>query len=124
MSVRYTSNSAEVLSELAQAKTRTLEIIGGTAEGHAKERCPVDTGNLRNRITHARVSEDTEAIGTDVSYAPFVELGHNQQPGRYVPKLGKRLVASHVAAKPFMKPALDNYSDEYIQIAKSEYGIG
>ena len=124
MSVRYTSYAADVLSDMAQTKTRTLEIIGGTAEGHAKERCPVDTGRLQNGITHARVSEDTEAIGTAVDYAPYVELGHNQQPGRYVPKLGKRLVASHVAAKPFLKPALDNYSEEYIQIARSEYGIG
>ena len=63
------------------------------------------------------------AIGTDVKYAIYVELGHNQQPGRYVPAIGKRLVASHVAAKPFLKPALEGHKDEYVRIVKGEYGI-
>ena len=123
MAVKYTSYSGQITADLKAAKTRALEIIGGTAEGHAKDKCPVKSGRLQNGITHARVSEDTEAIGTDVEYAPFVELGHNQQPGRYVPAIGKRLVASHVAAKPFLKPALDNHQDEYVEIVKGEYGI-
>ena len=123
MGAKYTSYASEVLAEMAAAKTRSLEIIGGTAEGHAKDKCPVKTSRLQNGITHQRVGEDTEAIGTAVEYAPFVELGHNQQPGRYVPAIGKRLVASHVAAKPFLKPALDNHQDEYVEIVKGEYGI-
>lgn len=123
MSVKYTSHASGILAEMAAAKARALEIIGGTAEGHAKDKCPVKSGRLQNSITHQRVGEDTEAIGTDVDYAPYVELGHNQQPGRYVPAIGKRLVASHVAAKPFIKPALDNHQDEYVEIVKGEYGI-
>ena len=123
MSVRYTSYASEILEELKKAKQRTLEICGGTAEGYAKQACPSDTGRLRNSINHAQVDQDTESIGTSVDYAIYVEMGHNQQPGRYVPKLGKRLVASHVAAKPFLKPALDSHVEEYVNIAKSEYGI-
>jgi len=127
MSVKYTSNASEVLSQLKQAKARSLEIIGGTAEGHAKtnirDNGSVITSRLINSMTHQKVDENTMAIGTDVEYGPYVELGHNQKPGRYVPAIGKRLVASHVAAKPFLKPALENHKDEYIRIAKEEYGI-
>ena len=127
MSVKYTSNASEVLSQLKQAKNRSLEIIGGTAEGHAKtnirDNGSVITSRLINSITHQKVNEDTMAIGTDVEYGPYVELGHNQKPGRYVPAIGKRLVASHVAAKPFLKPALDSHKDEYVRIVKEEYGI-
>ena len=124
MSIRYTSHLSEITSELKQAKARSLEIIGGTAEGHAKEKCPVgETGQLRLSLTHQRVSEDTEAIGTDKEYAPFVELGHHQEPGRYVPAIGKRLVRSFVPAKPFLLPALNNHQEEYIEIVKGEYGI-
>ena len=123
MSVKYTSYASEVLSEIKQAKKRALEIIGGTAEGHAKEKCPVDTGRLHNSITHQQISEDTEAIGTDIPYAPYVELGHNQQPGRYVPAIGKRLVADHVKAKPYLKPALENHKEEYVNIVKGEFGM-
>ena len=127
MSVKYTSNASEVLSQLKQAKARSLEIIGGTAEGHAKtnirDNGSVITSRLINGITHQKVNENTMAIGTDVEYGPYVELGHNQKPGRYVPAIGKRLVASHVAAKPFLKPALENHKDEYVRIVKGEYGI-
>ena len=61
---------------------RALEIIGGMAESYAKQLCPVDTGRLRNSITHKQEGPKTVAIGTNVYYAPFVELGHSQQPGR------------------------------------------
>ena len=127
MSVKYTSNASEVLAQLKQAKTRSLEIIGGTAEGHAKtnirDNNSVISSRLINSMTHQKVDESTVAIGTDVKYAIYVELGHNQQPGRYVPAIGKRLVASHVAAKPFLKPALEGHKDEYVRIVKGEYGI-
>lgn len=42
---------------------RALEAVGQTAERHAKEQCPVDTGLLRNSITHA-VSGEPTAIKT------------------------------------------------------------
>lgn len=123
MPVRFTSYKKEVLDKVRQAKARALEICGGTAEGYAKQGCPVDSGALRNSITHEQRSEDTEAVGTDMYYAPFVEYGHNQQPGRYVPVLGKRLVASHVAAKPFMAPAVEGHQKEFEGIIRSELNI-
>lgn len=69
--VDITDNTDEVLSALEQAKARALEIIGGRAETHAKELCPVDTGNLRNSITH-RVDSDggTVVVGSNLEYAP------------------------------------------------------
>ena len=120
MSVKYTSYKSNVLQEVRQAKARALETCGGTAERYAKQICPVKTGVLRNSITHAQVDENTERVGTNVKYAPYVELGHNQEPGRYVPELGKRLVASHVAAKPYLRPAVEDHRDEYATIIKTE----
>lgn len=123
MSVKFTSYKAEVLEEIRYAKARALEICGGTAEGYAKQLCPADTGNLRNSISHEQRSEDTEAVGTSVTYAPYVEFGHNQEPGRYVPAIGKRLVASHVAARPYLCPAVENHQKEYESIIRSELNI-
>ena len=68
-----TDNSGAVLSALARAKLRALEIIGGKAEGYAKQLCPVDTGRLRNSITHA-VDGDTAVVGSNVEYAPSSAL--------------------------------------------------
>jgi len=47
-------------------------------EGRAKGLCPVDTGRLRSSITSGLIEDgDTIAgvVGTDVEYAPYVELG-------------------------------------------------
>lgn len=68
--VTFTTNRAAVLAAVSSAKTRALEIMGGKAESYAKQLCPVDTGNLRNSITHQQMDESTEAIGTAVEYAP------------------------------------------------------
>lgn len=64
-------NTDEVLSALEQAKKRGLEAIGLVAEGHAKAITPVDTGRLRNSISHT-TDDDAAYIGTNTEYAPFV----------------------------------------------------
>lgn len=119
MSVTYISYTAQAISELEKRKAMALEIIGGKAESYAKQLCPVDTGNLRNSITHTRVDENTEAVGTNVEYAPYVELGHQQEPGRYVPAIKKRLKASYVPGKPFLRPAAEDHQAEYTQIMQT-----
>lgn len=115
-----TSHRHTVESDVTKAIHRALEICGGKAETYAKKLCPVDTGNLRNSITHQREGDDTELIATAVTYAPYVENGHHQTPGRYVPAIGKRLVASYVPGKPYMAPALENHVSEYKEVFETE----
>ena len=74
MSYIYKDNTDEVLSALKRAKKRGLEAIGLTAEGYAKKDTPVDTGRLRNSISHA-TDDEAAYIGTNVEYGPYVELG-------------------------------------------------
>lgn len=64
-------NTGEILSAVEQAKQRALEIIGGKIEKYAKALCPVDTGALRNSITH-QVEADggTVQVGSNMTYAP------------------------------------------------------
>lgn len=115
-----TSHRRTVESDVTKAIHRALEICGGKAETYAKKLCPVDTENLRNSITHQREGDDTELIATAVTYAPYVEIGHHQEPGRYVPAIGKRLVASYVPGKPYMAPALENHVSEYKEVFETE----
>ena len=122
MPSRYTSYKSEVLEAVRAAKIQALEVCGGKAEGYCKQGCPVQTGVLRNSIAHELMGEDAVKIGTDVYYAPYVEYGHNQEPGRYVPAIGARLVASHVAAKPFMEPGVMGHSAEWASIIQSIMG--
>lgn len=111
-----------LMSSIDSAIIRALEMCGGKAETYAKKLCPVDTGNLRLSITHQRSGNDTEIIGTAVKYAPYVEFGHHQEVGRYVPAIGKRLVKDFVPGKPYLAPALENHVSEYEQIFKDELG--
>ena len=120
MNITVISNRAAVLAAVSAAKRRALEICGGKCESYAKMICPKDTGRLANSITHTQADENTELIGTNVYYAPFVELGHSQQPGRYVPAINARLVASHVAGKPFLRRALEDHVSEYRAIVERE----
>ena len=78
-------NTDEVLSALERAKKRGLEAIGLTAEGYAKKDTPVDTGRLRNSISHA-TDDEAAYIGTNVEYAPYVELGARGRPGVHMLK--------------------------------------
>lgn len=73
MSVTIQDHSSEVSAEIKEALLRGLEKCGLVAEGYAKKLCPVDTGNLRNSITHV-VDEGGDAvyIGTNSEYGAYV----------------------------------------------------
>ena len=76
-------NNAKVVAEaINQSIMAAVEEIGLVAEGAAKRICPVDTGRLRNSITHAFEDESSVAIGTNVEYAPYVHNGTSRLAGR------------------------------------------
>ena len=54
-----------------------------------------------------KIDNFTARVGTNVFYAPFVEFGHKQHPGQFVPPLKKRLVASFAPAYPFLGPTIE-----------------
>lgn len=107
MSVTFISHVKEALSAEQKARNQALETIGGKAESYAKKICPVKTGRLRNSITHQQYDENTEVIGTNVEYAPYVELGHHTSSGK------------HVDGKPFLRPAAEGHAQEYKAIIQA-----
>lgn len=107
INVTITDNSALFKEAKDEAVARALEAIGLQAEGYAKMLAPVDTGRLRNSITHAPEGKDTEIIGSAVEYAPYQEFGTRR-----------------TKAQPFLKPAVLNHIDEYRAIAENELKKG
>jgi HK97 gp10 family phage protein len=128
---KMTSHKDEVFDEIDSKIEIALEKIGLRAETHAKEKCTVDTGLLRNSLTHALDGESTAIteyqdnageqkgsysgnapkgssgkrvvyIGTNVEYAPYVEYGTSKQD-----------------PQPFLKPAVTDHIDKYKKIVKS-----
>lgn len=99
------NNVAVVSAAIDQAVARALEAIGLQAESHAKAKCPVDTGRLRNSITHVVDTGTNEvSIGTNVEYARFVE---DDTCG------GKR------KGKHFLRDAATNHGSEYRSILET-----
>lgn len=87
---------------IKRAILKSLEEIGLLAEGYAKKRCPVDTGRLRNSITHAvEDGENTAYIGTNVEYARYVEVGTSRQK-----------------AQPYLRPAARDHANQYRSVLK------
>ena len=71
MKVDYKDNSKQILSAMEKGIKNGLEAIGLTAETYAKKATPVDTGRLRNSISHT-VDGEAVYIGSNVEYAAFV----------------------------------------------------
>lgn len=101
-------NRAQFQGAFNKALARALEEIGLAAEGYAKRLCPVDTGRLRNSITHVtRYGAKAVFIGTNVEYARFVEKGtRTQKP------------------QPYLRPAASEHQGTYRSILKNNLENG
>lgn len=128
MKIEITDNSQEFIDAMQQAALRALEKCGLTAEGYAKKLCPVDTGNLRNSITHQVDSaEPAVYIGSNSEYAAFVELGTGKYvaggrptPWAYQDAKGNWHLTNGQRAQPYLKPAVVDYVQTYQNIIKDE----
>lgn len=123
-----TDHSSDTIREMLRKKAIALEKVGLVAEGYAKMLCPVDTGRLRNSITHAtsqnhgqgdyqdnngldfhdasaqsKPRDDSVYIGTNVEYAPYIELG-----------------TVRCGARPYLRPAAADHIEEYKRIIDAE----
>ena len=83
MKVDYKDNSQQILSAMEKGIKNGLEAIGLTAETYAKKATPVDTGRLRNSISHT-VDGEAAYIGSNVEYAPYVELGTSRAKAHHM----------------------------------------
>lgn len=128
MHIEITDNSGLVKRELQSAALRALEKCGLTADGYAKTLCPVDTGNLRNSITHqVQPSEPACYIGTNSEYAAYVELGTGkyypggrQTPWVYQDAKGNWHLTHGQRAQPYLKPAVADHVSTYRTIIQDE----
>ena len=99
MKVTINDYSSKVMAAVDEAIELALENIARTLEHHAREDyVPVDTGRLKNSITHDKTKT---VVYTDVEYAGYVEFG-----------------TSKMEARHYMKRAGDNHKDEYLDILK------
>ena len=117
------------LSKIANIDlTQSLNECCLLVENDAKVRCPVDEGNLRRSITH-EVDGNTGIVGTNVSYAPYVESGtglfSSQGNGRqdrwsYQDAQGNWYSTIGQKPQPYLHPALRHNKKQIRQTLKEE----
>lgn len=121
VNVSFQSNVAAVQKKVDDQIVKVLMAIGGMGESYAKQLCPVDTGNLRNSITHV-VEDDTVIIGTNVTYAPYVEFGTGiyaeggggrQTPWYFQDSHGEWHRTSGMRPRPYLRPAIENHIEDF-----------
>lgn len=109
MSAQIEDHTFEAIDAKDAAIRKALEMIGLQAQSYAQEelskpkkhadgttRPNVDTGRLRNSMTHRLADKSTVVVGTNVTYAPYVEKG-----------------TSRARPYPFLKPAVNEHLNEY-----------
>lgn len=132
MTVNFKDNSGAVLSAFHAAVEKALEECGLVAEGYAKKLAPVDTGNLRNSISHKVDPEEPAVyIGTNSSYAAYQEFGTGiyteggrDTPWVYQDEKGNWHWTRGNKAQPFLKPAVADHARQYLQIIEQELKNG
>jgi coproporphyrinogen III oxidase len=96
---RVDSHADDVLRGLDTAAALAMEACGMAMVGHAVDLVPVVTSNLRNSVTHV-ADERTAIVGTNVEYAPYVEL--RKEPCK-----------KHGTTHEFLVPAVRDHVPEY-----------
>lgn len=124
MQITLEDHSKEVLAAMESACAVALEMCGLAAEDYAKRLCPVDTGNLRNSITHmVNSAEKATYVGTNSEYAVYVEMGTGQYvaggrptPWVYKDEKGNWHMTNGQRAQPYIKPAVADHAAQYKKI--------
>ena len=101
------NNTRQVVDGLERGIIAALEEIGLRAQRYAfQNETAVDTGRLHNSITHQLdAGEKAVYIGTNVEYAPYIELGHHSYKGL-----------------KFLTRAASEHSSEYRDVVKKHLG--
>ena len=102
--VKVVSHIDEVKQASKAQILNWLAAVGADATGVAFDKCPHDTGTLRNSISWVvDPGELAVYIGTNISYAIYQEKG-----------------TSRIAGKHFLKAGVTLYSEEY-KLALEQY---
>lgn len=104
--IKFENNSPQFIAEMNRKMPLILNAIGLKAvsiwEKIITVKKVVDTGRFRNSVNYAvKPSEKKVILGSNVQYAPWLELGTKK-----------------MKARPTLKPTILEYTDTYKQITE------
>ena len=96
-------NGAAVTKQVLKLNEQTIKKAAVIVLRRAKQVCPVDTGTLKRSIFFKIHKPQSAMIGTNITYAPYVELGTKFQE-----------------AQPFLSRALQESQSKIRQLYKNQ----
>ena len=106
--------------QLKNEVKNSVRNVGETYKRNAESRTPVQSGELRRswqlKGPFFAGSDITVELRNSKNYASFVENGHRQTPGRYVPAIGKKLKANWVPGQHFLQKATSETDKQIPQL--------
>ena len=130
----FKDHSKELIAQKDELVQQALESMGQLGENYAKNNVTsagrIDEGTMRGDIAHT-IKEDTVYIGTNVEYAIYHELGTGiyaeggggrKTPWHYKDRKGKWHTTVGITPIHFLKRAVEDHKEKYIQIVKQTLG--
>jgi hypothetical protein len=122
--------------KMKDIRTRGLDLVALDMQRTVDQLSPIDEG-LLHKWAITDKSDDSRTIHSPARYVGFVNYGHSQKPGRFIPgywkddhfeyvpglKMGMVLKKSHVPGQHFIEKAISNVTpriDEHFKSAISE----
>lgn len=104
--IEFEDNSEQFKAELEEKKAKILNAIGLKAVSIWKKTITakkvVDTGRFRNSANYAvKTGQNKVVIGSNVKYAPYLEVGTRRQP-----------------ARPTLEPTIMDYREDYKELTE------
>ena len=135
------NNIDRSIRDVEKAMKKAARMVGGVIAGHAQDRCPTDTGLLRNSITFAIGGEapniQSYTSNSKNKNGELIEPKEGHYDGRadadskgevtvyvgtnvqYAPYQELGAPNANVDAHPFLRPAFEEHRDEIERIVTS-----
>lgn len=121
--MEFHSNEDKALRQLDKQMQKAVDMIGGIIESAAKDLCPVDTGLLRNSITHGgaggklSTTEYASDDGSTTGQYADANIPEDENDNKYVVVVGTNVQYApyqelgapnrNVPPSPFLRPAFE-----------------
>ena len=121
---KYRKELRAMLGDISEIDSRILAQAVNEGLADAKRNTPVVTGFMRKSWavtpTKKTASGAEKSLINTAEYASFVNYGHRQEVGRYVPAIGKRLVRPWIKGKFILEKAVSKVEKQLVEEFRKE----
>ena len=121
---KYRKELRAMLDDISEIDKRVLNKAVNVGLADAKRNTPVVSGFMEESWATTPTVKTNNGVEKSLintaEYASFVNYGHRQEVGRYVPAIGKRLVRPWVKGKFILEKAVSKVEKQLVEEFRKE----